>query len=224
METATHNGTNGIGHATAHDEGAEGTEQRQLPDEGRYIVKARSARFVRFAQKNSVGMEVIFPIPMTVPATANKAAHEVLVAVPLLLHWTEKARDRSMQSLRYLGWTGTDPLELVKQKVALPNEVEAEVEHEVSEYTTKTGEKKTETRARVKWINRIGSNLQSASEADLMGAFRTMFMSVAATVDETGAKKGGAVPTGTTKKPEPSLDDDAAPPAAGVNTDDEIPF
>src|SRR6266403_2415299 len=65
-------------------------------------------------------------------------------------YFTDKTEERTIESLRILGWTG-DNLADVKDLDA--NEVEIVVEPE--EYTNPTTGKTT-TRSRVKWINRGG--------------------------------------------------------------------
>src|SRR5688500_1276083 len=64
-------------------------------------------------------------------------------------YFTEKTTERTLESLRHLGWAGEDLFDLsgIDQ-----NEVEIVVEHE--EYETDSGELKTS--AKVRWINAIG--------------------------------------------------------------------
>ena len=70
--------------------------------------------------------------------------------VPAYLYFSEGAQERSLESLRAAGWTGDnigELLDLVDASQLLPDAVEIVVEH--NEY-------QGNTRARVKWINKLG--------------------------------------------------------------------
>lgn len=68
---------------------------------------------------------------------------------------TEKTKDRTVESLEYMGFDGTDLSTVTK------NEVQLVIEPE--EYENDKGEKKTAMR--VKWVNRIGGGAMSALDA-----------------------------------------------------------
>lgn len=74
--------------------------------------------------------------------------------------FTDKTFERTIESLRYAGWTGNDLSVFTECDEAacqrlLPNEVEIVVEHEAP--TTPDGK----MYARVKWVNKLGSGVVS---------------------------------------------------------------
>src|SRR6185436_7953269 len=88
---------------------------------------------------------------------AQTGSDTVAVAFELLDHpgnhitwygyFTEKTVERTMEALRYCGWTGDDVSDLAGIDA---NEVELVIEHEEDQKGT--------MRARVKWVNRPGSS------------------------------------------------------------------
>jgi hypothetical protein len=73
--------------------------------------------------------------------------------------FTDKTWERTMQSLRYAGWTGDDVANLGD----LPNQVEIVIGHE--EYDGKT-------RAKIQWVNQIGGGKIQLNNPMADGALR----------------------------------------------------
>ncbi len=93
---------------------------------------------------------------------------------------TEKNTKRSIQSLRYCGWTGND----IRDVQDLDSDVEIVVEHE--EYNGKM-------RAKVLWINALGGNVskQVKMAPDKAKAFAEKLR---ASIAEVDAKDGAPTP------------------------------
>lgn len=68
---------------------------------------------------------------------------------------TEKTRDRTVESLEYMGFDGTDLTTVTK------NDVQLVIEHET--YKNDKGEEKVAPR--VQWVNRLGGSAMSALDA-----------------------------------------------------------
>jgi hypothetical protein len=60
---------------------------------------------------------------------------------------TENTEARTTESLGYCGYDGNDPASV------MANNVQLEIEHEISEYVDTAGAKRTGKKARIKWIN-----------------------------------------------------------------------
>lgn len=60
---------------------------------------------------------------------------------------TEKTEVRIAESLRHCGYDGSDPASV------MTNDVQLEIEHEVSTYTDTSGQERTGKKHRIKWIN-----------------------------------------------------------------------
>ena len=75
-------------------------------------------------------------------------------------YFTDKSQERTLQSLRYCGWDGSD---LTDMSGIDSNDVELVIEHETYE---------GKTRARVQWVNKIGGiGLKSKMAPDKAAAF-----------------------------------------------------
>ena len=119
-------------------------------------------------------------------------------------YFTEKTEERTLQSLRYMGWQGNNVTELGP----LTNEFSIVVKHE--EYDGKTF-------ARIAWINSAGGGrikLQQPMDAKQLRQFAATMKAKAAAIDEVD----GAPPAETSDEPPPAEDGD---PGAD---DDDVPF
>lgn len=120
--------------------------------------------------------------------------------------FTELTFERTVESLRHMGWKGNDVSELNTPQADLnANEVQLVVDHE---------EYKGVTRAKVRWVNAIGGiAIVAPLGADKMPAF-VQRMKGAILAMEQKAKASGAVP-GSPPLPPPT-------PPSGKDAD--IPF
>lgn len=118
--------------------------------------------------------------------------------------FTDLTFERTVESLRYMGWTGTDVLELDTPQANLnANEVELVVDHE--EYEGKW-------RAKVKWVNRKGGVDIAAPLAVEKRASFAQRMKASILSMELGKPKG---PPTSAKTP---------PPPAQTGSLDDVPF
>lgn len=122
--------------------------------------------------------------------------------------FTEKTFDRSIESLRHMGWTGDDLAELpaLAESGGLATEIEIVVDHE--EFNEKV-------QAKVKWVNRVGGGgrvkLEKPIEGSDLRSFAAQMKSrISAAPPRKPAANGGA------KRDER----DASPPADR----DKLPF
>jgi hypothetical protein len=107
------------------------------------------------------------------------------------LYFTEKTFDRSIESMRYMGWKGDD---LSNIQGLDSNDVEIVVEHE---------EYEGQTRARVKWINRIGGAAAAKPlEASKAKSFAERMKARVARADQERSAKAAA--NGEFTKPDTS--------------------
>lgn len=129
--------------------------------------------------------------------------------------FTDAALERTIQSLRYCGWTGADLTDLAGMDA---NEVELVVDDEVYEGKTRT---------KVKWINRPGGlSLKSPMDGNRRKAFAASMRANIRAID------AGASPAPKQDKPAPATRPQtrgALPLAAGRDApppigDDDIPF
>lgn len=133
------------------------------------------------------------------------------------LYFTEKTFDRTIESLRYLGWTGEDMDELQNRGGGLDkNEVSIVVEHETYE---------GKTRAKVSWINRVGGvvmNRAMAPEDVVSFAAKIKQKIRAADIRRQASEKSRGQPM-QAPAPEPNRAPVQPPKPEGMN-DDDIPF
>lgn len=138
-------------------------------------------------------------------------------------YFTENTTQRTVESLRYMGFKGNELATAITQK--LDNEVEIVVEHE--EYDGKW-------RAKVAWVNRVGGGAFKLAEPMNKGALAKFSAQMKGSVQQVpeeggprgagGQRQGSAPPrsaTGSSKHRETS-----APPADDrpPHRDDDIPF
>jgi hypothetical protein len=141
---------------------------RRLIPEGKYRVKAVEAVF----GEASTGTEQI-GVLLEVVDGDHKGT---------LLTWygyfSEAAEERTIQSMRYLGWKGVDITDLSSMYAG--QEAQADIEHDTDQ--------EGKTRAKVQWINGIG--MKKKMEGAQLASFAKRIRGVAARVG--GAAAGGA--------------------------------
>lgn len=128
------------------------------------------------------------------------------------LFFTEKTLERTIESLRYMGWTGTNLAEFEQGRecpAGFGSEVEIVVEHEQYE---------GRTQVRVRWINRAGgptvkTAITGAAALSFAARMKAQIVALDAAAKAAGGGNGAAIPP-VAKNPSP---------AASPNADD-IPF
>lgn len=128
-------------------------------------------------------------------------------------YFTDKTWERTVESLRHMGWTGTD---LADVNGLDANEVELVVEDETYE---------GKTFPRVRWVNKPGGGgiaLKAPLTGDRAKSFAAQMKDKIKALDASGPKKTApAAPRARSSAPPPShIGDNGAPPL----TDDDIPF
>jgi len=127
-------------------------------------------------------------------------------------YFTDGTFERTIESLRYLGWSGTD---LLAFRSGLPSECVNEVEIVVEDEADQDGK----LRRKVRWIN--GSGGVAIKETLDDGQARVFAAKMRAKVAALQAKTGVAAPRSST----PKLPSQVATNASGeVLAEDEIPF
>lgn len=127
------------------------------------------------------------------------------------LFFTDKTAERSIESLRYCGWTGNDVASLAIGSEGLGGtEVNVTVEHET--YTTDAGEEKTV--AKIAWINGSGGAKVSAPMNEgQRRAFGQRFKGLAMQMKPTAASTA-AKPATSAQRPA-----NGRPPVRGQSSD-----
>lgn len=126
--------------------------------------------------------------------------------------FTDAATDRTIESLRYLGFEGDDVSNLIGLD---KNEVELVIEDE--EYT-KEGETEAKLFTRVQFINQVrGPQVKTKLEGEKLGSFAAQMKAKFRAVDAAAGKRVGAKPAA----PAASGPKGDEPPPMG---DDQIPF
>jgi len=123
---------------------------------------------------------------------------------PWFGHFTEKTTDRTLESLRHMGYQGTNLLEVTP--AMLPNVIEVVVEHETDQ--------KGQPRSKIRWVNRgAGSATPLATDkrANFAAEMAKRFKAVDA---ETARRLGDA--RGPSQAP--------TLPGTERDEDEEIPF
>lgn len=119
--------------------------------------------------------------------------------------FTEKTIDRTLESLRYMGWAGDDLSEL---NGIDKNEVSLVIEHEERDFN---GEMKTV--ARVRWVNSGGGGLKNKLEGAPLKAFAARMKGhVVAQRQKMGLPNATAPRARATGNDAPPPSDDDAPP------------
>jgi hypothetical protein len=162
--------------------------------------KARSAgkSEVQRAWSNNGNAQFVIPVEITEGEHAGK-----------WLNWfgtvTEKTRERVLQSLRYMGWSGDDVDDL---EGLGSRECEIVVEMEVQEQGKNAGKRFP----RVKWINRLGGGSRIVVEKPMSDAERRKF----AASMKPHARRVAALP--------PPADESGPPPGDAPPHSDDVPF
>lgn len=129
-------------------------------------------------------------------------------SIPYYGYFTEKTFDRTIESLRLMGWQGSDLTELNTAAAGLDtNEVNLVIEHEAYEGVVS---------AKVKWVNALGGGaiLQQRLEGDQLKSFaQRMKAQILASAAGKPPAANGAKRATPPRQPEP-------PP----HTDADIPF
>lgn len=143
-----------------------------------YAAVARSATLTESEEKKTPQVAVTFEI-----TTAEYAGERVIWFGFL----TDKTTERTIQSLRYAGWKGTDLTDLSDLAKNDTPVVELVVEHETY---------KDKTRAKVQWVNPAGGRAGKALPADQAKALSAKMRGAIAAVDqklkEQGFQGGGS--------------------------------
>ena len=125
-------------------------------------------------------------------------------------YFTEKTEERTLESLRYMGWTGDDISDLSTVGDSDAPEVDVVLEDEQDEDTG-------ETRVRVRWINRIAGlamkERMNEAQAKMFAARikgRVLAMNKkSGQPKNTGSPNAGRVPPSRRDDPPPHDDQDA---------------
>jgi len=117
---------------------------------GRYNAVAIDLDFGKSKNTNTPFIAIVFRIQeavRTTPGDERRGWSHSGDAITAFLYFTEKAAERSIQTLRKMGWGGDNVGEIIVDDVM--NIMEIVVEHEVFE---------GKTRAKVAWINAPGES------------------------------------------------------------------
>lgn len=151
---------------------------RELLPEGPYTAVAVRHN-VQWGKTNGGGEQIVVPLRIVEGPHANKVR-------TYFGYFTEKTRDRTMESLRYMGWTGDDLLNLGP----LDQLVEIVVEHD---------EYKGDVRDRIAWINARGGGkikLNNPMGESELRIFAQSMRQRAAQIAEVQGEKYSAAPAG----------------------------
>lgn len=173
--------------------------------EGKYKAKGVEGQLTESKNKGTPGVQVI----LTITEDGEHAGDH--------LRWdgwlTDATAQRTLESLRYLGWETDDLGDLAG---ITTNEVQIVVEHEWNE-------EKQKSYPRVKWINRLGGGAKLNDEAKLDGvaakALSQRFAEMARGTRVAAGSKPAARPQGA-QRPAASK----RPPAEDNFDEDSIPF
>lgn len=128
--------------------------------------------------------------------------------------FTDLTTERTIESLRYLGFEGDD---LAKLEGLDKNEVELVIEDE--EYT-KEGDEQPTLFTRVQWINQIrGPSVKTKLEGEKLSSFAAQMKGAFRAVDAAAGKRVGTKPAAAKPAATGPLGDE--PPPLGA---DDIPF
>lgn len=128
-------------------------------------------------------------------------------------YFTEKTTERTIESLRFMGFEGDDLTNLVGLDTL---EVDLVVEDE--EYEGKTYE-------RVQFINKPrGPAVKKPLEGQKLGAFAAQMKAAFRAHDAEQGKRTGAAPKPAAPRPSPSRTGGVMSPEPPPHTDDDLPF
>lgn len=150
--------------------------------QGTYAATARGGALTESQNKRTPQVVVEFEI------TSAEWAGERITWVGFL---TDKTTERTIESLRYAGWKGTDLADLSDLLSKDTPVIELVIEHE--EYEGKT-------RARVQWVNRIGGRMGAALPAEQAKQLSAKMRGAIAAVDAK-LRGEGFTPPGAEKPP-----------------------
>lgn len=119
-------------------------------------------------------------------------------------HFTDKTTDRTMESLRYCGWTCNDVTVLTGLGSKL---VQIVVEHE----TQQEGKHEGQQRARVRWVNRLGGGAIKLEKPMDANAKRMFAAKMAMHAKKAPVMQGGIGPQDRSPTEKPSEGEDDIP-------------
>lgn len=125
--------------------------------------------------------------------------------------FTPSTEERTLESLRYLGWEGDNILDLSTIGGPDAPDVIAVLEDEAND--------QGEVRTRVRWINKVGSGslIKTQMAPDQAQAFAARMKGKVLALKQ---KSGAPAPSSTTRKPAPARG--SMPQHAPAHTDDDI--
>jgi hypothetical protein len=157
---------------------------------GKYSAKAKTWTLGESSNGKEM-LEVVFAITSPGPYQG--------MTITARLFFTEKTFDRTVESLRYMGWKGDD---LAKIE-GLTSEVEIDVGHE---------EYQGETQVRVKWVNRLkGGGTAKALDAGKTKSFAERMKARVAMADAARSAKE-------------AMNGNATPALGATGSDEKLPF
>lgn len=163
--------------------------------EGKFAAVARGAVLSESSKSKTPQVVVTFEI-----TTAEYAG----TTIDWFGFLTDKTTERTIESLRYAGWKGSDLADLSDLGKTDTPVVEIVIEHE--EYEGKS-------RPKVQWVNRVGRGGKALPAADAKKLAAKMRKAIAV-VDQK--LKGEGFSSGTRRAPGPDL--------KATGSDDDIPF
>lgn len=171
--------------------------------EGKYRAKGREGQLSQSANKGTPCVQVVLEITEEGEHTGERMRWDGWL--------TDNTAQRTLESLRHLGWETDDLGDL---SGITTNEVQIVVEHEWNE-------EKQKSYPRVKWLNRLGGGAKLNDEAKLDGvaakALSQRFAAMARGTRVAAASKPAAQPRPQAQRPRREQ-------PADTFVDDDIPF
>jgi hypothetical protein len=184
---------------------------------GIYRARARASAFGT-SSKGTKQIAVVFELT---GANTTEGRQYVGASLTWYGYFSDKALERTLESLEYAGWNGHDLRDLTSLGSA---EVELVVADETNDYTG-------ETRSRVQWVNKLGGIAMKdrMSEGEVAAFAASLQGSVLAWRQRKGQPRSS--PNSGVRDPHgPSLRGSPHDPPASLHTpdeppvDDDIPF
>ncbi len=166
--------------------------------------------------KDAAGVVVTHAIGDVVMGADGKPVHDS-ETVAAELYFSDLARDRSIQSVQFLGYSGDDYASLARGQGPLDaNEIELEME--MDNYNP------SRPRLKVKWINQIGFGKAPAASDD---AIRALSMSIKGSVAKFDGTGRDLTKSKSSPNPNGGVVNNGPPqnlPSEGAKKFDDIPF
>lgn len=129
-------------------------------------------------------------------------------------YFTDETFDRTVESLRHMGWTGSDLSDL---RGLDTNEVRVVIEHEP--------DLQGEIRARVKWVNSLGGvALKERMDVGAAKAFAQKFKGKVLALQAAGGSPRKPANNGSQPRPAPAGGGEQRPTGGEPAPSDDIPF